>query len=113
MSAESLSATPTTDPDVNASLEVSMPPVSLGDQLRYGPIVVAVSGARAGAGPVRMASALEARYGSRVSAIQVLDASDLPLPAPLPAAVTCGSVTTEVLRDGRCSVLVIPPIQGA
>jgi universal stress protein E len=37
---------------------------------------------------VRIASALEARYGSRVSAVQVLDTSDLPLPTPLPAAFT-------------------------
>jgi nucleotide-binding universal stress UspA family protein len=62
--------------------------VSLGDQLRYGPIVVAVSGEPAGAGPVRVASALRARYGSRVSAIRVLDVSNLPLPTPLPTAFT-------------------------
>ena len=88
MSPESLSAIFTNDPDVDVPLEVPMPPVSLGDQLHYCPIVVAVSGEPAGAGPVRVASALEARYGSRVSAIQVLDVSDLPLPTPLPAAFT-------------------------
>jgi len=88
MSAESLSGTLTNDPDGNAPREVPLPLVSLGDQLRYCPIVVAVSGELAGAGPVRVASALEARYGSRVSAVQVLDVSDLPLPTPLPAAFT-------------------------
>jgi universal stress protein E len=88
MSAESLSTTLTTDPDVSPPPEVVLPLVSLGDQLRYCPIVVAVSGESAGAGPVRVASALEARYGSRVSAIQVLDVSDLPIPTPLPAVFT-------------------------
>ena len=88
MSSESLGATLTNHPDVDEPREVPMPPVSLGDQLRYCPIVVAVSGEPAGAGPVRAASALQARYGSRVSAIQVLDTSDLPLPTPLPVAFT-------------------------
>jgi universal stress protein E len=88
MSAESLGATVTNDPDDNAPLEVPLPPASLGDQLCYCPIVVAVSGELGGAGPVRVASALESRYGSRVSAVQVLDVSDLPLPTPLPAAFT-------------------------
>ena len=88
MSPESLSATLTNDPDADVPLEVPMPPVSLGDQLRYCPVIVAVSGELAGAGPVRVASALEARYGSRVSAVQVLDVSDLPLPTPLPEAFT-------------------------
>ena len=85
---EALSAPLTNDPDADPSLEGAIPRVSLGDQLHYCPIVVAVSGEDAGAGPVRVASALEARYGSRVSAIQVLDVSDLPLPTPLPAAFT-------------------------
>jgi len=88
MSAESLDATFTNDPDVYEPLELPLPLVSLGDQLRYCPIVVAVSGDPAGAAPVRVASALKARYGSRVSAIQVLDVSNLPLPTPLPAAFT-------------------------
>lgn len=88
MSAESLGATFTNDPDVNEPQEALLSPVSLGDQLRYSPIVVAVSGELAGAGPARVASALEARYGSRVSAVQVLDVSDLPLLTPLPAAFT-------------------------
>lgn len=64
------------------------PEISLGDQLRYAPIVVAVSGEPEGAGPVRVAAALQRRYGSRVSAVQVRDISDLPLPVPLPAAFT-------------------------
>ena len=88
MSAESLGATHSNSSDVDMPLEVPLPPVSLGDQLRYCPVVVAVSGDPSGAGPVRVASALGARYGSRVSAIQVLDVSDLPLPTPLPAAFT-------------------------
>jgi nucleotide-binding universal stress UspA family protein len=88
MPAESLGATLTNDPDVNEPLEVPLPPVSLADQLRYCPILVAVSGDPADVGPVRVASALEARYGSRVSAIQVLDVSNLPLPTPLPVAFT-------------------------
>jgi nucleotide-binding universal stress UspA family protein len=66
--------------------EVAVPSVSLGDQLRDRPIVVAVSGAADGAGPVRVASALERRFGSRVFAVQVLDVSDIP--NPLPAALT-------------------------
>jgi nucleotide-binding universal stress UspA family protein len=37
---------------------------------------------------VRVASALQRRYRSRVLAIQVLDTSDMPLPTPLPAAFT-------------------------
>ena len=67
---------------------VSESGVSLGEQLRYCPIVVAVSGDDAAASPVRIAAALQRRFGSRVSAIQVLDTSDLPLLTPLPAAFT-------------------------
>lgn len=62
--------------------------VPLGDQLRYSPIVVAVTGEPDGAGPVRTASALAHRFGSHVSAVQVLDVSDVPIPAPLPRAFT-------------------------
>ena len=61
---------------------------SLGSQLRHGPIVVAVSGDADGAAPVRVAAALERRFGSPVSAIQVRDISDIPLPGPLPSAFT-------------------------
>ena len=67
---------------------VSESGVSLGEQLRYCPIVVAVSGDDAAASPVRIAAALQRRFGSRVSAIQVLDTSNLPLLTPLPAAFT-------------------------
>ena len=69
-----------------AAATVAGPTVSLGEQLRYAPIVVAVRGEADGAGPVRAASALADRYGSRVSAVQVLDVSDIP--NPLPAALT-------------------------
>jgi universal stress protein E len=57
---------------------------SLGERLRYRPIVVAVTGEADGATPVRVTAALEQRFGSVVSAVQVLDVSDLP--NPLPAA---------------------------
>ena len=53
---------------------------SLGDRLRHRPIVVAVTGEADGAAPVRAAAALEQRFGSVVSAVQVLDVSDLPNP---------------------------------
>ena len=53
---------------------------SLGDRLRHRPIVVAVTGEADGAAPVRAAAALEQRFGSVVTAVQVLDVSDLPNP---------------------------------
>ena len=59
---------------------------SLGDRLRHRPIVVAVTGEDDGAAPVRVASVLEQRFGSAVSAVQVLDVSDIP--APLHSAFT-------------------------
>ena len=65
-----------------------MPEESLGNQLGYSSIVVAVSGGAEAAGPVRVAAALEQRYGSHVSAIQVMDTSDMALPTPLPTAFT-------------------------
>src|SRR5690349_17012376 len=61
---------------------------SLGSQLGYSPIVVAVTGGEDGAGPVRLAAELQRRYGSRVLAVQVLDTSGMPLPIPLPTAFT-------------------------
>lgn len=64
------------------------PEVSLGSQLGYCPIVVAVNGGAEASGPVRVAAALEHRYGSPVWAVQVIDVSDMPLPTPLPAAFT-------------------------
>ena len=69
---------------------------SLGDQLTDCPIVVAVTGEADGATAVRVASALEHRFGSRVSAVQVLDVSDLPLPIPLPTAFT---VARDLIGD--------------
>ena len=88
MSIESPSATrvnrPVSEPRETG---VVLPVVeSLGDRLRYRPIVVAVTGEAADAAPVCVASALEQRFGSVVSAVQVLDVSDLP--NPLPAAFT-------------------------
>ena len=65
-----------------------VPETSLGSQLGYAPIVVAVNGDDEGAGPVRVAGALQRRYQSRVLAVQVLDTSDMPLPTPLPTAFT-------------------------
>lgn len=73
------------DPTASAAA-IAAPSVSLGALLRSSPIVVAVSGEADGAGPVRVAAALERRFGSRVSAVQVLDVSDIP--NPLPAALT-------------------------
>jgi universal stress protein E len=66
----------------------SAAPISLGEQLAYAPIVVAVNDGVEGAAPVRVASALQHRFGSRVSAVEVMDTSNLALPAPLPSAFT-------------------------
>ncbi len=66
----------------------TVPETTLGSQLGYCPILVAVTGGKEGAGPVQVAGALQRRYQSRVLAIQVLDTSDMPLPTPLPAAFT-------------------------
>jgi nucleotide-binding universal stress UspA family protein len=52
----------------------------LGSRLRSSPLVVAVSDGPEGAGPVRVAAALEARYGTSISAIQVLDTASVPAP---------------------------------
>jgi nucleotide-binding universal stress UspA family protein len=82
----STNASTVTDPAKAADPFVD--PASLGQQLAYAPIVVAVRDGVEGAGPVCVASALERRFGSRVSAIEVLDTSDLALPTPLPAAFT-------------------------
>ena len=66
----------------------SAAPISLGDELTFAPMVVAVSDGVEGTGPVRVASALQRRFGSRVSAIEVMDTSNLALPTPLPSAFT-------------------------
>src|SRR5687768_1073332 len=64
------------------------PGMSLGAQLRHGTIVVAVDGGAEGAGPVLVAEALERRFGAAVSAVQVMDLSNVPLPTPLPSVFT-------------------------
>jgi nucleotide-binding universal stress UspA family protein len=61
---------------------------SLGDQLRAGSLLVAVTGGPDTTAPVTVAAALEHRYAARVSALQVMDISDAPLPAPLPSVFT-------------------------
>jgi nucleotide-binding universal stress UspA family protein len=100
MSVHSPSADDTERRDAGASPEAPSarlaPDVSLGEELRYCPIVVAVSGEPDGAAPVRVAAALERRFGSRVSAVQVRDISNLPLPVPLPTAFT---VARELIGD--------------
>ena len=89
MSTNPLTACPEAMPDLTPTEGTRLvPEPSLGSQLGYCPIVVAVTGGEEAAGPVRVAGALERRYGSRVSAIQVLDISDMPLPTPLPTAFT-------------------------
>jgi nucleotide-binding universal stress UspA family protein len=65
-----------------------VPGMSLGAQLRHGTIVVAVDGGAEGAGPVLVAEALQQRFGSAVSAVQVMDLSGVPLPTPLPSVFT-------------------------
>ena len=88
MSVDSLSAT-ALDRRMSDPAEAEVAPQvaqTLGDRLRHRPIVVAVTGEADGAAPVRVASALQPLFGSSVSAVQVLDVSDLP--NPLPAAFT-------------------------
>ena len=59
---------------------------SLGEQLRAGQLLVAVTGGPDTAAPVAVAHALEHRYATTVSAIQVMDISGAALPTPLPSA---------------------------
>ncbi len=81
-----VSASPTLPPrDVPAALTVDR---SLGEQLRGGALLVAVTGGVDTAAPVAVAAALEDRYAPNVSAIQVIDISDAPLLAPLPSMFT-------------------------
>jgi len=61
---------------------------SLGDELRQGRLLVAVTGGSDTAAPVIVAHALARRYGCEVSAIQVMDISDAALPTPLTSAFT-------------------------
>jgi nucleotide-binding universal stress UspA family protein len=72
----------------NATADSRIDAASLGEQLAYSPLIVAVTDGVEGAGPVRVASAIEQRFGSRVSALEVMDTSGLALPPPLPAAFT-------------------------
>jgi nucleotide-binding universal stress UspA family protein len=81
--------------DRSASADVSTPvptPVasdpSLGEQLRRGALLVAVTGGADTPASVSVASALENRYAPAVSAVQVIDISDAPLLAPLPSMFT-------------------------
>ena len=73
-----------------------VPDVTLGSQLGYAPIVLAAPDGPDGAGPVRVAAALQQRYGSAVSAVRVMDISNVPLPTPLPAAFT---MARELIGD--------------
>ena len=61
---------------------------SLGDRLRMGRLLVAVTGGPDTCAPVTVAHALERRYSTEVSAIQVIDISNAALPTPLPSAFT-------------------------
>ena len=83
-----MSTNPSIVTDQATLADASSEPVPLGEQLAYCPIVVAVSDGVEAAGPVRVASALQHRFGSRVSAVEVMDTSQLALPAPLPSAFT-------------------------
>ena len=70
---------------------------SLGDQLRSGQLLVAVTGGPDTAAPVAVAHALEQRYATTVSAIQVIDISAAPLPTPLPSAF---ALARKLIGDG-------------
>ena len=74
--------------DADSDTEPLVPETSLGTQLRHGALVVAVDGTAEGAGPVLVAEALQRRFGSDVSAVQVMDLSGVPLPTPLPSMFT-------------------------
>jgi nucleotide-binding universal stress UspA family protein len=65
-----------------------VPEPSLGTRLRHGKIVVAVDGGAEGVAPVLVAEALQRRFAASVSAVQVMDMSAAPLPAPLPSLFT-------------------------
>ncbi|HEX6050675.1 MAG TPA: universal stress protein [Gemmatimonadaceae bacterium] len=69
---------------------------SLGARMSTGRVLVAVTGGPDTAAPTAVAHALERRYGTTVSAIQVLDVSGAALPAPLPSAFT---LARELIGD--------------
>ena len=68
--------------------EPHMVDTSLGDTLRAGRLLVAVTDGPATTAPVTVAHALDRRYATSVSVIQVIDISNAPLPAPLSSAFT-------------------------
>lgn len=65
-----------------------LPEITLADQLRGGTMLVAVTGEADTTAPVTVAFALEQRYACTVAAVQVIDISNAPLPAPLPSIFT-------------------------
>ena len=77
----------TTDAAVDRTTPLA-PELSLGTRLRHGKIVVAVDGGAEGVAPVLVAEALQRRFAASISAIQVMDLSAAPLPAPLPSLFT-------------------------
>ena len=81
-----LAATPAL-PHANAADEW-VAGTSLGNQLRSGQLLVAVTGGPDTTAPVTVAFGLEQRYSTSVSAIQVIDISDAALPTPLASAFT-------------------------
>jgi len=82
-------ATPDVTPQVATPAEWQIAgDTSLGDTLRTGRLLVAVTDGPETAGPVTVAHALERRYAAAVSAIEVIDISNAALPGPLPAAFT-------------------------
>jgi nucleotide-binding universal stress UspA family protein len=78
----------TTDPSSDPATRSSFIGASLGTYLRGGRIVVAVTGGGDEAGPVRVAETLHRRFGSAVSAVEVIDISDRPLLTPIPEPFT-------------------------
>ncbi len=84
------------EPPHGAAAPGPSPNSSLGAQLSHGSVVVAAADGLEAAGPVRAARALEQRFGSAVSAIQVLDTSNMPLPGPLPSAFR---IARELIGD--------------
>src|SRR5690349_3534591 len=68
--------------------ELIAPSASLADRLQRGTLLVAVTGTSDSNGAVSVAHALEGRYQATVQAVQVLDTSAGPMPAPLPSMFT-------------------------
>lgn len=91
-----LGAPPAVPSEAVAGIEPSAARMSLGDQIRHGRVLVAVTGGPDTVAPVAVARALQQRYATAVSAIQVMDTSDMALPAPLPSAFT---LARELIGD--------------